>query len=38
MDDDDWEPCTITYATDPCETARGVHYKDEDEEGSGFVA
>lgn len=34
-DDDDFQPCTIGYAPDPCETARGVHYKDEDEGGSG---
>ncbi|KAF2026958.1 hypothetical protein EK21DRAFT_34283, partial [Setomelanomma holmii] len=31
MEDPDWEHCTIAYATDPCETARSVHYKDEDE-------
>ncbi|KAH7408639.1 hypothetical protein DE146DRAFT_752764 [Phaeosphaeria sp. MPI-PUGE-AT-0046c] len=29
--DSDWEPCTISYATDPCETAQGVHYQDADE-------
>jgi protein-S-isoprenylcysteine O-methyltransferase len=34
MDDPEWEHCTIAYATDPCETARGIHYKDEDEDGS----
>ncbi|KAH7065949.1 hypothetical protein BKA63DRAFT_167973 [Paraphoma chrysanthemicola] len=33
-DDHDWEDCTISYAADPCETARGVHYKDEDEEST----
>jgi protein-S-isoprenylcysteine O-methyltransferase len=38
MDDEDWEHCTISYAPDPCELARGVHYKDADEEGSGFFA
>jgi hypothetical protein len=38
MDDPDWEHCTITYAPDPCETARGVHFKDEDEDASGFFA
>jgi hypothetical protein len=32
MANDDWEHCTISYAPDPCEIARGVHYKDEDEE------
>lgn len=37
-DDPDWEHCTIIYAKDPCETARGVHYKDEDEEAVGFFA
>ncbi|OAF99222.1 uncharacterized protein CC84DRAFT_1264234 [Paraphaeosphaeria sporulosa] len=31
MDDPDWEHCTIGYAPDPCETAQGVHIKDEDE-------
>lgn len=35
--DEDWEHCTINFAKDPCETARGVHLKDEDED-SGFVA
>lgn len=39
MLDEDWENCTISYAPDPCELARGVHYKDADEEeGSGFFA
>jgi hypothetical protein len=42
MDDEDWEHCTISYAPDPCETARGVHFKDEEEEeeanDSGFFA
>ncbi|CAN9189387.1 unnamed protein product [Alternaria alternata] len=32
MDNDDWEHCSIGYAPDPCELAKGVHYKDEDEE------
>ncbi|KAF2126246.1 hypothetical protein P153DRAFT_323456 [Dothidotthia symphoricarpi CBS 119687] len=32
--DDDWEHCSIVYAPDPCETARGIHYKDEDEDGA----
>jgi hypothetical protein len=36
--DVDWEHCTINYGIDPCDTARGVHYKDEDEEGVGFFA
>ncbi|KAH7067795.1 hypothetical protein FB567DRAFT_457859 [Paraphoma chrysanthemicola] len=38
--DHDWEDCTISYAADPCETAHGVHYKDEDDEGTapGFFA
>lgn len=31
--DENWEPCSIVYAPDPCETAQGVHYKDEDEDG-----
>lgn len=31
MGDTEWEPCTISFATDPCETAQGVHYKDPDE-------
>ncbi|KAF2821307.1 hypothetical protein CC86DRAFT_373672 [Ophiobolus disseminans] len=31
MDDPDWETCTISYAADPCESANGVHYKDEDD-------
>ncbi|KAF2714653.1 hypothetical protein K504DRAFT_420657 [Pleomassaria siparia CBS 279.74] len=35
--DEEWEPCTIVYAKDPCETARGVHYKDEDETATGFL-
>ncbi|ORY10716.1 hypothetical protein BCR34DRAFT_588370 [Clohesyomyces aquaticus] len=35
-EDEDWEKCTITYAKDPCETARGVHLKDEDEAGGFF--
>jgi hypothetical protein len=38
MDDPEWEHCTIAYASDPCETANGVHFKDEDEQGSGFFA
>ncbi|KAF1917353.1 hypothetical protein BDU57DRAFT_447076 [Ampelomyces quisqualis] len=37
-EDPDWEPCTISYATDPCETAQSVHYNDQDEEGAGFFA
>ncbi|KAL1796690.1 hypothetical protein ACET3X_005230 [Alternaria dauci] len=32
MDNEDWEHCNIVYAPDPCELAKGVHYKDEDEE------
>ncbi len=32
MENEDWEHCTISYAPDPCELAKGVHYKDEDEE------
>jgi hypothetical protein len=35
MENEDWEPCAINYATDPCETAQGVHYKDEDEQSAG---
>lgn len=31
MEDEDWEHCTVGYAPDPCETAHGVHFKDEDE-------
>ncbi|KAH7374333.1 hypothetical protein BKA66DRAFT_422782 [Pyrenochaeta sp. MPI-SDFR-AT-0127] len=38
MDDEDWEKCTISYAPDPCEIARGVHYKDGDESESGLTA
>ncbi|KAF3033884.1 hypothetical protein E8E12_002822 [Didymella heteroderae] len=38
MDDEEWEHCSIGYAKDPCELARGVHYKDADEEGGGFLA
>ncbi|KAL5414323.1 hypothetical protein PMIN03_003216, partial [Paraphaeosphaeria minitans] len=30
-DDPDWEHCTIGYAPDPCETAQGIHIKDEEE-------
>ncbi|KAH9866655.1 hypothetical protein J1614_008348 [Plenodomus biglobosus] len=26
--DQDWEHCTISYASDPCEVAHGVHYDD----------
>ncbi|KAF2448141.1 hypothetical protein P171DRAFT_353738, partial [Karstenula rhodostoma CBS 690.94] len=38
-DDQEWEHCTIVYAPDPCETAQGVHVKDEGEkeESSGFL-
>jgi hypothetical protein len=36
MEDPDWEHCTISYATDPCETAHGVHYTDGEEEPVGF--
>ncbi|KAF2864744.1 hypothetical protein BDV95DRAFT_632715 [Massariosphaeria phaeospora] len=36
MDDEDWEHCSISYAPDPCDIARGVHFKDEDEEPAGF--
>ncbi|KAF1938088.1 hypothetical protein EJ02DRAFT_458169 [Clathrospora elynae] len=36
MTNENWEHCTISYASDPCETARGVHYRDADEEGTGF--
>ncbi|CAG5178537.1 uncharacterized protein ALTATR162_LOCUS8750 [Alternaria atra] len=32
MDNEDWEHCSISYALDPCELAKGIHYKDEDEE------
>jgi hypothetical protein len=32
MDNDEWEHCSIGYAKDPCELARGVHYEDADEE------
>ncbi|KAF2477592.1 uncharacterized protein BDR25DRAFT_274841 [Lindgomyces ingoldianus] len=35
QDDMDWEQCTIGFAKDPCEVARGVHLKDEDED-TGF--
>ncbi|KAF1847468.1 uncharacterized protein K460DRAFT_275532 [Cucurbitaria berberidis CBS 394.84] len=31
MGNEEFEHCTIGYAPDPCETACGVHYKDEDE-------
>jgi hypothetical protein len=34
MGDEDWEHCTIGYAPDPCETACGIHFKDEDEEAN----
>jgi hypothetical protein len=36
MANDDWEHCTIQYASDPCEIARGVHYKDEEDKKPGF--
>ncbi|KAF2677891.1 hypothetical protein K458DRAFT_436284 [Lentithecium fluviatile CBS 122367] len=38
MNDVEWEHCTIAYAPDPCETARGVHFNDEHEDAnmSGF--
>jgi hypothetical protein len=29
--EEDWEACTIIFAPDPCDTARGVHIKEEDE-------
>jgi hypothetical protein len=32
MANEAWEHCTISYAPDPCELAKDVHYKDEDEE------
>ena len=32
--DEDWEHCTIGYAPDPCETARGIHLTDEDDEAN----
>lgn len=35
--DEEWEHCHINYAKDPCETAQGVHFKDEDESLAGFV-
>lgn len=38
MDDEEWEHCSIGYAKDPCELARGVHYKKADEEDDGFYA
>ncbi|KAF1925673.1 uncharacterized protein M421DRAFT_423502 [Didymella exigua CBS 183.55] len=38
MDDDEWKHCSIGYAEDPCQLASGVHYKDADEEGGGFLA
>ena len=28
---EDWEHCNVQYAPDPCEVAKGVHYKDDDE-------
>jgi protein-S-isoprenylcysteine O-methyltransferase len=31
MEEEDWEHCTIGYGPDPCELAKGVHVKDEDE-------
>ncbi|KAF9691715.1 hypothetical protein EKO04_010499 [Ascochyta lentis] len=37
MDDEEWEHCSIGYAPDPCELARGVHYKDEDEASGGLT-
>lgn len=36
MDDEEWEHCSVSYAPDPCELARGVHYKDADNEGGGL--
>ena len=36
MDDEEWEHCSIGYAPDPCELARGVHSKDVDEKGGGL--
>lgn len=38
MDDEGWEHCSIGYAPDPCERARGVHYEGADEEGGRFFA
>ncbi|KZM23544.1 uncharacterized protein EKO05_0011247 [Ascochyta rabiei] len=38
MDDEEWEHCSIGYAPDPCELARGVHYKDADEANGGIFA
>jgi hypothetical protein len=35
-DDEEWEHCHINYAKDPCETAQGVHFKNEDESSVGF--
>ncbi|KAJ4985507.1 hypothetical protein SVAN01_08978 [Stagonosporopsis vannaccii] len=37
ISDEEWEACSIGYAPDPCELARGVHCKDADEEESGFL-
>ncbi|KAH9867906.1 hypothetical protein IAQ61_007210 [Plenodomus lingam] len=28
LNDEEWEHCNISFATDPCEIAQGVHYKD----------
>ncbi|KAF1357207.1 hypothetical protein EJ07DRAFT_129666 [Lizonia empirigonia] len=36
MRDEEWEHCSIGYAPDPCELARGMHHKDADEEDSGL--
>lgn len=36
MDDEEWEHCSIGYAPDPCELARGVHSKNVDEKGDSL--
>ncbi|KAA8617885.1 hypothetical protein PtrSN002B_006406 [Pyrenophora tritici-repentis] len=28
---EEWEHCNVQYIADPCEVAKGIHYKDEDE-------
>ncbi|KAH8724279.1 hypothetical protein GQ44DRAFT_618625 [Phaeosphaeriaceae sp. PMI808] len=37
VDELEWEHCIIAYATDPCEVAHGIHFKDEAEEDSSTL-
>lgn len=38
MQAEEWEHCSVSYALDPCELARGVHDSDVDEKSSGEFA